>query len=202
MNINKINTNSETYEEMQYFFENEGFIQLTDFFENDIKIIKSKIENSNSKKIHFSKIERWKEINFKENYDLDIIKLIEFLKSKEFIKFLENITQFELQITNINCSMYELGDFRELNDKIKSKEDSIEVYFDMSDEIEEEMGGTLVYTSKDEEIFYLNPMFNTMTILYKSTEIMKYLEKINSKAKNRKIVRVEMRLEQADSLID
>lgn len=182
-------------EEMQQFFLSEGFIQLTDFLKGDIVNIKSKILKSNFNQVYNPMIMRKKDLLEKEIFDVDILKFLEFFKSKEFREYIENITGFELELKDFNLNMYENKDYALLHDSLKTKEDYIEVIYDMSDFIAEGAGGVLTYTTKEEEVFYLEPTFNSLTIIFKPEDIMKYLKYINNKAKDKKILRVEMRFE-------
>ena len=204
-NLDRVKINStylkeEVILEMREFFESEGFIQLNDFFEkkwiSETKNILLKCEFVLSYKPIFY---RRKSLEIKNQFNLNVILLTEYFKSKEFLNYLEEITQFELEFSNLEVNIYSHNDFTLLNDKNK-REECLDVIFDLSDDFNESMGGRLTYLVKDEEVFYLDPTFNTLTVLYKSEEVMKYLKYINNRAKNNKILRFEISFNFASDL--
>ena len=81
-----------------------------------------------------------------------------------------------------------------MSDK-QEKSECLNVIFDISDDWNKACGGVLTYTTKEEEVFYVEPSFNSLTILYKPKEVMKYLKYINNKCENKKIIRFEMEFE-------
>lgn len=192
MKINEEYTSRKTILEMSDFFEEEGFLQLQDFLDNKYaKEIKKLLLEQ--KYIHENKpyLLKRKTLQTKELFELEIIKFFEYFKSKEFIEYIEDITNFELDINEIKINLYEYGSYTLLNDKNK-REETLEVIYDISDKFTEKMGGKLKYLTNKEEILYLSPSFNTLTITYKSEDVLKYLKYINNLAKENKILRVEI----------
>lgn len=192
MKINEEYTSRKTVLEMADFFEEEGFLQLNEFLENKYakNIRKLLIEQNyieENKPMSFKK----KTLETKNLFELEIIKFIEYFRSKEFIEYIEQVTNFELNISEIKINLYERGSYTLLNDKNK-REETLEVIFDLSDNFTDKMGGKLKYLTNEEEILYLSPSFNTLTITYKSEDVMKYLKYINNLAKENKILRVEI----------
>lgn len=183
LKINRIYLNKEVLIEMQEVFEEEAFIQLNNFFENDMKEIKDIILKEKFILDYKPQFHKFEKFEIKNCYKPEIIKLYEFFKSKKFLEFLEGILQFELNIKSINLSKYSHGDFTLLNDKMK-REDIIEVFYDLSSKFEDNMGGTLTYLTKEEEIYYFQASFNTLTIFFKPSEVMKYLKYINNRVLN------------------
>ena len=194
--INPLYLVKELQSEMQEFFTENVFIQLTEFMKKEHNTFKKNILNSNYfKKIYDPLIESKSKLNLKEEFSLEIIKYVEFFKSKEFIHFLEDIVEFSLQIKSLSIVKYSHKDFILLNDIKKSQDDCLEVFFDLSDPWKEEYGGSQTYTTKEEEILHLEPQYNTLTILYKPEEVMKYLKYINNKAKDKNILRIEIQFD-------
>lgn len=190
--INSSYLKNEVILEMKEFFEEEGFIQLTDFFENNwLNETKEILLQCNYILKYKPELYKKKSLEIKNQFNLNVILLLEYFKSKEFLNYLEEITQFELEFSELNVNMYSKGDYTLLNDKNK-REESLDIIFDLSDSFDKSTGGKLVYITKEEEVFYLEPSFNTLTILYKSDEVSKYLKYINNKAKNNKILRFEI----------
>ncbi len=201
MKINKIYEREETKKEMQNFFLDEGFIQFKDFLnldemENFLKSPKD-ISNFLNKNLFIKKYipdkYSYKEYNFNGEFNLEILKLLEFFKSKNFIKYLEEISDFDLIFKSINLRMYEKGDYTLLHDEELRNDDYLELIYDLSDELEDDEGGILTYVTKFEEVFYLSSFFNSLTIVYRSSDLMSYLKYMNHKSKNKKIIRFEIK---------
>ena len=152
MIVNKIYQNKETFEEMQNFFNQQGFIQLNNFFIDDMNKIKSKLYKEKFIQIYKPLELKKQELDIKKVIDFDLIKFIEYFKSKEFLKFIEELTNFELNIKNIKINKYSHKDFIILNDKIKN-EDQIDILFDLTEDWKKKAGGVLTYTTKEEEVF-------------------------------------------------
>jgi len=192
--INKTYLDTEVISQMQDFFEEENFIQLNEFLDQNNLSLKTKFLNQEFEKKYNPLKYNFSQLNTKALYDLEIIKIIEFFRSKKFLEFIEEIVDLELSFKNLKIKKFEQSNFTLLHDDLE-KEDIIEVIFDLSDDWQEEFGGTLTYTTKEEEVFYLNPIFNSLTILYKSDSIMKYTKYINNLANDKKILRFEMKFD-------
>jgi len=194
--ITDIYLNNQTIKEAQDFFEKEAFIQLNSFLENENIIqLKNKLEKQEIKEIYNPMKHRFQEINISKIYDLDLIKLIEFFRSKFFLEYIEDITGFNLSYKFVNLRKFSHWDFTLIHDDFQEKEDIIDVIFDLSDIFQENMGGILTYATKEEEIFYLDPSFNSLSILYKPESVISYLKYINNLAENRKILRFEIQFD-------
>lgn len=200
ISINNMYIGNKISEEMQEFFQNEGFLQLTSFLEKKQIMVIEKILKKKKFELKCNPMQEKKsELNLKGLYDFEIISFIEFFKSKYFLNFIEKLTGFELIMTDIKVSKYKQSDFTILHDKLKKKDDQIKVIFDLSDDWDEKNGGILTFTTKREEIFYLEPSFNSLNIIYNSGEIISYLKYINNLAKDKKIIRVELEFDFVDS---
>lgn len=194
MKINRIYLDHEIKCQMKEFFESEGFLQLNDFIQkNNLTNIKKNILEQDLKEIYNPILIKKKQMFKKDTYNHEILKLIEFFSSKDFIQFIEEILDLELMLHKIELNIYSHKDFILLSDYAK-KDETIDIIFDLSDTWNEFYGGILTYTTNEEEVFYLEPSFNTLTFLYKPEEIMKYLKYVNNLAKNKKIIRLEIEL--------
>lgn len=172
MKINHIYTNEETISEIKKFYEENGYVQLENFIDG----ILPNFDNINFEKIYLPTQKSLK-------------------TCKDFMVGIDEINNFIREITDeepneLSLNQYEHKDFIILSDKTE-KEDTIDIVIDFTQDWEKEFGGTLTYTTKREEIFYLEPGFNTLTIVKKPKEVMKYLKYINNKSQNRKIIRLE-----------
>jgi hypothetical protein len=194
--INKGYLGKELQTEMQDFFSENVFLQLTQFMQEEHDLFKKALfDSKHFKKIYNPVIESKEVLDLTQEFNIDVIKYIEFFRSKEFIHFLEEIVDFSLQIKNLKIVKYSHKDFVLLSDLKKENDDVLEVFFDISDDWNEKYGGTQTYTTKEEEILHLEPQYNTLTILYKPEEVMKYLKYINHRAEKKEIVRVEIQFE-------
>jgi len=194
--INDIYLNDSTLEEAQTFFETEAFIQFNDFLENkNINKLKNKLENAPSKLLYNPMKYKKFQIEFEKIYDLELIKLMEFFRSKDFLEYIEKIVGFNINYKSINISKYSHKDFTLIHDDFQEKEDVVDVIFDLSDSLSENMGGILTYATKEEEIFYLESGFNSLSILYKPETVVSYLKYINNLSKGKKILRFELQFE-------
>ncbi len=195
MNINKIYLNEDVKAEMLSYFNENAFVSLVDVFDIDLNLIKKKILKSDLKEIYNPLILRKKQLELKDCFDVEILKLMEFFKSENFLEFIEDVVDLELELKDILINVYSHKDFIILSDLDRKKE-TLDVVFDLSDKNwNDETGGVLTYTTAEEEVFYLNPLFNVLTILYNPQDVMKYLKYINNKSKGKNIVRVEMEFE-------
>lgn len=189
--INDVYTNKKVLSEMEGFFTENGFIQLNEFLTEEFKEFRKSIDEENLIEIYEPLFQRKKMLDLKNIYKLELIKLIEYFKSKEFLEFVEDITEFDLLLSKFEVNVYSHKDFIILNDETPRNE-SVSLVYDLSDDFSENMGGMLTYTTKEEEIFYLEPSYNSLSIFYDPIEVMKYLKYINNKSHGLKIVRIEM----------
>jgi hypothetical protein len=194
MNINPIYTSKGVMQEMKKTIENELVIALPGFFKEDLTIIKNKLKTAPFEKKYNPLMHSYSELNLNQVYDIDIIAFVEFFKGKDFLKFIEELTNFDLQIGQVSVRKYAHSDFILLNDYQKN-DDCFDITFDIADQFSDKMGGTCVYTTQEEEILYLDPSKNILTVLYKSPSIKKYLKYINAKAKDKQIFRIEIKAE-------
>ena len=176
---------------MSKYFSQDGFIQLNNFFEDDISKIKSQILKEKFKEEYSPVSHRKKTLNQKKIHTHEILELLNYFKSEEFINLIKEITLLNLQIAKIELCKYLHRDFIILNDETKPQ-NTIDVIFDLTSDWKKENGGILTYTTKNEELLYIYPHFNTLTIVHKLKEIMKYLKYINNKAKTNQILRFEI----------
>ena len=190
--ISKMYRNREIISQMQEFFEREGFIQISEFFEDELQSIRDGFLKQ--KFIHEYKPElySWSVLDEEKCTKFELREFFEFFKSKDFMTYLEEVLGFSLNFVDLRVAKYTWKDFTLLNDRLVN-DDYIEMYFDLSDYLNKEDGGTLVYTTRAEEVFYLETAFNTLTCLYKPKEYMKYLKYLNNKTQGKYILRIEAR---------
>lgn len=199
MKINKVYTKEEVLDEVNKFFVNEGYVQLPEFFQKDtinnvLKVLSTKKEFEN---VYNPLYMRRKELDEKNVIEVELIELLEFLKSNEFTEYLEEIIQTELKLVEMRIVNYSHKDYIIINDEIvkTDQKDYLDVIFDITKSWVNESGGAITYTTKEEELLYLNPTFNTLNVIYKDRTIMKYLKYVNNKALNKQIYRIEMKFD-------
>lgn len=192
MKITQTYLKKELKEEMQNHFDEQGFIQLNSFLDEDLNSLKNILLKETTNHIYKPLETSSKLLGEQTRYDPNIILFLEYFKSKEFTSFLEEITGFSLTPKKCEVHKYEHKDYTLLNDTTNPEDDTIEVLFDLSDSIPNDAGGTLIYTTQSEEVLYLEPTYNALTILYRPKELLSYLKYINRNVNNKKILRVEM----------
>lgn len=201
-NINKFFLEEKTLEEMAIFFNKESFIQLDSFFKDSALIdLKKSLVNYNYIKEYKPMFWKKKYIDIKNLYSLDILKFVEFFRSSFFLNYIETFTGFNLIFKKISIENYTVGDYTLLNDRNKNKE-GLDITFDLSDDFKQNWGGTSVYLIKTEDIFYLTPKYNSLTIIYNDENMMKYLKYINHKAKGKNIYRFSISMQIINELIE
>lgn len=196
MKINEVYTKEEVMDEMNEFFLNEGYLQLKQFLEPDkIRRIREVLDKNKYFELDYKPLEHSKKtLDEKNIVEVEILELLEFLKSSKFTEYLEELLQTELKLKNISIVKYEHKDYIIINDKQKNDNtDYLDVIFDITNEWNEEYGGVLTYTDGEEELLYLNPDFNAVNIIYKDRTILKYLKYINNKSRDKNIKRVEIK---------
>ena len=194
MEINKIYLNSQTLKEMRKKFKCEKVIKLENFLSTDFKNFFSDIKELKVKKNYSPEIFRDSKIILNKNFNFSY-KLLEFFKSKTFLKFIKEITKLNLKLKKISCKKYSHKDFLTLNDKNIISENKIEIIFDLTKNWEKEFGGFICYAQKQKEILYLFPSFNTLTIILRKKSYLKYLKYINNLIKKMYIIRFEIEFE-------
>lgn len=193
--INKLYLTNEVISQMQEFFEKEGYIQLVEFKDILSNEVKKKISSENFKEDYKPLFHKRKILNLNNIKSIEFLKLFEFFKSTEFLDYIEELVQTEIELKEIRLCKYTHSDFKIINDKSENEE-VIDVYFDLTyDKFKKNMGGYMAYTDRKEELFYLHPQFNALTILYKPPNILRYLKYINNKADKKSIYRFEMKFE-------
>jgi len=198
LSINPNYLGEKTSEEMQAFFEEEAFIQLNEFFNIEVDRI-----NSDFNELIFSRVfnpmrYKFKEVNLEElkrkNKNNIFSQITTILESVDFLEFVSSMSQFDLDLREIRLRKYANSDFVILNDQEKET-DTIDVYFDLSNVWNEDFGGKLTYTSSEEELFYLHPTFNNLSLIFKPDGVQKYLKYVNCLAHNNAILRFELKFD-------
>jgi len=189
--ITDVYTKKKIISDMEGFFGENGFIQLNNFLSENYKEFRENLIKENFVSVYEPLLCKKKILNLKETYNFEILRVIEFFKSKEFLNFIEEITEFEVSLTKFEVNVYSHRDFVVLNNDVKNDE-NISIIYDVSDEFKEDMGGVLTFVTKEEEVFCLEPSFNSLSIFYNPIEISKYLKYINNRSKGLNIIRIEM----------
>ena len=185
MKICQIYTQKETLTQMQNFFENENFIQLSNFIESTNEAL-SHVKDAKFEKVYLPLICKFQKT--KEN-----LKIFDFFQSEKFKNYIESICSKKLELDSFSINKYKHQDFILLNDKQVKNFNTIEVFFDLTKIWDKKFGGTLTYTTKTDEIFYLEPCFNSLTVIFRHKDVLEYLKYINNNAKNKEIVRIEIK---------
>lgn len=193
MNVNELYVKEEIVEEMGTFFTNEGFLQLIDFLEPDkVEAAQRVLESKTSKQEYVPDSHSKVIFTESEIIEVEILEILEFFKSTEFKELLESVTNLDLELASLNLVSYGKKDYTLLHDS-HEHEDELEIHFDMTKDWTDDLGGILTYTTKHDELLYLEPMLNCLTIVFKEQSLMSYLKYINHLAEDKRIFRIEMK---------
>ncbi|MFT4244071.1 MAG: hypothetical protein ACMXYB_01305 [Candidatus Woesearchaeota archaeon] len=199
--IQQLYKTEEFFEQAQQFFNQEGFIQLQEFFNSKEKEVKDcfstflNIDDNIFEEKYSPLIHRKFEMS-PQNIPLSILECIEFFKSKTFEEYLEQLTGFSIQHTKTSISKFKHKCFELIHDSKLTDSMLIDVYFFISkDDFEQEEGGHKVYTTFDEELFYIQPTSNTLTCVFRDEELRIYTKYINSLAKNKEYIQIHSTFE-------
>lgn len=185
LKINPIYLNKQFIEEINEFLQEQSFIELNLFLDENVEKIREKILNLKFEKIS-NKNEKRSKLIENEIFEFEIIKIIEFFKGIEFLEYIENITQTHLILKKFEINKYEEGDF--LKNKNRETDELIEIYFDLSKNLEEHYEGCVYYLSNDEEILQIDPNFNALSIIINDENYSKKINKI--KKINKKYIEI------------
>jgi hypothetical protein len=199
--INDVYLKKNLQKEMSSFFEENGFLQLTSFLSISSNSYIKILDKIHKEKKYSPLFHSYSTFLKKTILPFEITYLMEFLRSQECIDFLETITEFPLQFSSLEYQEFQQGDYTLLHD-LKKNEEVVQVIYDLSDScFTKEMGGILTYTTRDEEVFYLDPLQNALTVLFKSSEIMYYTKYVNCKSKGKKIRRFIVTFDISDDVM-
>ena len=104
MKINKSYTDKEMISQMQDFFMKNGYLRLENAFEENIDKIKSNINKEKFKKIYLPSSCSKEILTNKDTFNLEVLKVIEYFKSKEFREYIEKIIDFDLTLRKIELN--------------------------------------------------------------------------------------------------
>ncbi|MCH8519950.1 MAG: hypothetical protein LAT82_04320 [Nanoarchaeota archaeon] len=207
--IQELYTKKEFFTQAQEFFNQEGFIQLQEFFNQEQKEVVSSLTSLNlipqeTFSLNYSPLIHKKfDLDYSKisNLKIESIELIEFFKSKTFEEYLEQLTGFSIQFTKTQISKFNHSCFELIHDSKVTDSMLLDIYFFITkDEFEQEMGGHKVYTTFEEELFYINPTHNSLTCVFRDEELRTYTKYINSLAKEKEYIQIHTTFEILGSL--
>lgn len=205
--INELYITKEFKEQASEFFNTQYQILLQDVFnDNDSSIssflsmlVKSKLSNTMFYEDSNPLTHYYKSLNVASLNDTNINIEVEFFKSRQFQEFIEQIIGFELQLKELSIRAFAHKSYELIHDSKVSSDSYIDVYFFLSNDIfSQEMGGYKVYTTYDEELFYLTPQHNTLICIFRDSELRQYTKYINSLAKDNEYIEIKLIYEISD----
>lgn len=205
--IQELYTNEDFQKQAQEFFNTQAQIQLQQFvtedslkeFKNELLTNKTVFKQRNQPLTH--KYESIPSIS--EDVPMSIQHGIEYFKSKQFQDFIEKIVGFDLELKEYEISKFSHKSFELIHDSKITNSLLIDIYFFITkDEFENTMGGQKVYTTFEEELFYLTPEHNTLTCVFRDEELRQYTKYINCLAKDKEYVQIKTTFEISDSIQD
>ena len=205
-NIQDLYVKEEFFNQAQNFFNQEGFIQLQEFFkENEIiSHIKNFTTDSEVQTLfqrHYSPLIENKHIFDISKTPSNVLEFVEFFKSKSFMDYVEQLVGFFLQYNSCEISKFTHKCFELIHDSKITTSMLIDVYFFITkDEFESQFGGDKVYTTYEEELFYITPQNNTLTCVFRDEGLRQYTKYINSLAKDKVYIQIKCEFEILGSL--
>lgn len=107
----------------------------------------------------------------------------EFEFDKEIIDFVQSILKKKIQKTKLLC--FEWKDYTILNDEVLEKP-GIDVIFDITDDWNENCGGSIVYVDGNGEYTKITPSGNTLIIVERKKNTQKFVKYINHLAQKKR----------------
>ena len=196
--IQELYIDPEFQKQAQEFFNSEGQIQLKDFFTPGSKefleftstILSKKCARECFKEEYNPLSHKYKILDQKNT--LAQSREHEFFKSKTFQEIIEQTIGFDLQLVSSEISLFSHKSYELIHDEKITNSLLIDVYFFIThDEYNEFDGGHKVYTTFDEEIFYLTPEHNALTCVFRDEELRQYTKYINVNAKHKKYIQIK-----------
>lgn len=206
-NIQDLYIKDDFFKQAQHFFNQEGFIQLQEFFKESSVTESALTFLSNSNEIqslfqrHYSPLIENKYIFDSSKTPSNVLEFVEFFKSKSFMDYVEQLVGFSLQYNSCEISKFTHKCFELIHDSKITTSMLIDVYFFITkDEFESQFGGDKVYTTYEEELFYITPQNNTLTCVFRDESLRQYTKYINSLAKDKEYIQIKCEFEILGSL--
>jgi len=148
-------------------------IQLHDFFIPECyEQIKRDVKKLKFKKSYLATSHSYQESNFN-------------VVPTEVIDFLSKITGKKVKKLNLKALVFSWKDYIIINDKLKEKP-GIDVIFDLTEDWNENSGGSIVYVNGSGEYFRIPPKGNSLLIVERKKGTQKFVQYMNHYSKNKK----------------
>ena len=199
--IQQLYTSKEFFEQAQQFFNQEGYIQLQEFFNSQNSEVSEYFSSALELPLtlftlDYAPLIHKKCILKKEKIPTSILPFVEYFKSKSFEEFVEQLTGFSVEFQSSEVSSFTHSCFELIHDSKITNSMLLDIYFFISkDEFEQEEGGHKVYTTYNEEVFYITPTHNALTCVFRDEELRTYTKYINSLAKNKQYIQIHTTFE-------
>lgn len=176
MAINKDYLKSENISKIkQLLLNNPQFpsIQLHDFFiPKSYEQMKNKVKKLKFKKSYLATSHSYSECDFNAT-------------PKEVVDFISKITGKKTEKLKFKALLLLHKDYLIINDKISEKSGT-DIVFDLTDDWDENSGGSVIYVDGSGEYFRIPQKGNTLLIAERKKGTQKFIQYINHHAKNKK----------------
>lgn len=175
--INKVYFNKDSLNKIKQIINSEGSIQLYDFLEeNAFNKLFSDLKKTKFKKYFIPKLGSYSYSNF---------------NSKIFSEFLTNLLRVKIK----NCIIYSFKhrDYTLMSDS-KFENNGFKVVFEITDNWNQEAGGYHSFIKNSEEVFRLNFIRNSLTIIKTDNKMKSFVKYVNNKAGKNKRYFVELNI--------
>ena len=176
MAINKIYLEKKNQERIkQMFYDNKDFpsIQLHDFFIPECyKQMKRETSKLKYKRSYLATSHSYSESNFN-------------VVPKELMAFVSKIINKKVSKIKLKVLKFSWKDYVIINDKLKEKP-GFDIILDITDDWNQDYGGSLVYVDGSGDHFHIPPKGNTLTIAERKKGVQKFVQYVNNLSKDKK----------------
>ncbi|RKP17474.1 hypothetical protein ROZALSC1DRAFT_7711, partial [Rozella allomycis CSF55] len=110
----------------------------------------------------------------------EVVPLYAFLQSHEFISFIEKICNMSLKVLQAELQKFGHRNYTLVNDNFLDPEGLDVLYFAMNNDWSEEWGGLVHYISGKDTLLSIPPTCNTLTLVMRDSEVIKFVKYVNS----------------------
>lgn len=171
--INKEYTKKTVIEKIKKTFDKEGSVQLQNFIELEIPAV-------NFVKSYIPYKYCFRSAEFSDKNVIDAIK-----------EFLEKLVGKELTLQSSTIFNFKIKDYTLMRDDV-TEDKGIKAIFEFTNNWKEEFGGYTSFVKNNKEVFRVNPVNNSLTIIKTDKKTRSFVKYMNHKAENNRRVFVEI----------
>lgn len=174
--INKEYSKKTVIDKIQKTFDKEGSIQLFDFIELEIPAV-------NLVKSYIPYKYCFRSAEFSDKNVIEAIK-----------EFLGKLVGKELILQSSIIFNFKIKDYTLMSDEV-TEDKGIKAIFEFTNNWKEEFGGYTSFVKNNKEVFRINPVKNSLTIIKTGKTMRSFVKYINHKAENNRRVFIELKFQ-------